>query len=64
MKFKMKFNYSCEFDVTEDEVKLIKNKINDEFISGLTDEINDMFLAGDGRTEAGMISNFNYEVEE
>lgn len=64
MKFKIKFNYSCEFNVTEDEVKLIKNKINNEFITDLTDEINDIFLSDDGRTEAGMISNFNYEVEE
>lgn len=60
----MKFNYHCELDVTEDEAKLIKNRINDEFIFGLTEEINEIFLSDDGRTEAGMISNFDYEVEE
>ena len=43
----------------------IKKRFDDEnTIAEMTEEVNEIFLADDGRTEVGMISNFNYEVEK
>ena len=65
MILKIKFNYACEIQVSEEEMLNIKKNIDDEdSILGITDHVNEIFLADDGRTEVGMISNFNYEVEE
>ena len=65
MIFKIKFNYACEIQVSEEEMVNIKKNMDDEnSILGITDSVNEIFLADDGRTEVGMISNFNYEVEK
>ena len=65
MILKIKFNYACEIQVSEEEMLNIKKNLDDEdSILGITDDVNEIFLADDGRTEVGMISNFNYEVEE
>ena len=64
MKIKIKFNYTCEIQVSEEEILQVKKNLDDEnVIFAITEDINEIFLSGDGRTEAGMISDFNYEVE-
>lgn len=65
MILKLKFNYACEVQVSEEEMVNIKKNMDDEnSISEITNYVNEIFLADDGRTEVGMISNFNYEVRE
>lgn len=65
MILKLKFNYACEVQVSEEEMLNMKKNIDDEnSISEITEHVNEFFLTGDGRTEVGMISNFNYEVEK
>ena len=65
MILKIKFNYVCEVQVSEEEMVNIKKNMDDEnSISEITEHVNEIFLADDGRTETGMISNFNYEVEK
>ncbi|WP_040397606.1 hypothetical protein [Anaerococcus senegalensis] len=65
MILKIKFNYACEVQVSEEEMVNIKKSFDDEdVIFELTEDVNEIFLADDGRTEVGMISNFNYEVEK
>lgn len=65
MILKIKFNYACEVQVSEEEMLGIKKNLDDEnSISEITEHVNEIFLADDGRTEVGMISNFNYEVEK
>ena len=64
MKIKIKFNYACEIQASEEEILQVKKNLDDEnAIFAITEDINENFLSGDGRTEAGMISDFNYEVE-
>ena len=64
MKIKINFNYTYEIHASEEEINNITKNLDDEnTIFELTENINDIFLSGDGRTEAGMISNFNYEVK-
>lgn len=64
MKIKINFNYTCEIHVSKEEINNITKNLDDEnTIFELTENINDIFLSDDGRTEAGMISNFNYEVK-
>lgn len=65
MILKIKFNYACEVQVSEEEMVNIKKNFDDEnSIVEITEKVNEIFLADDGRTEVGMISNFNYEVEK
>lgn len=64
MRAKIKFNYACEMEISEEEAKLYEDKFNDDYISGLTWDINKKFLFGDLRTEAGGVFDFTYEVEE
>ena len=65
MILKIKFNYACEVQVSEEEMVNIKKSFDDEnTIAEITEHVNEIFLADDGRTEVGMISNFNYEVEK
>lgn len=65
MILKIKFNYAYEVQVSEEEILEIKKNIDDEnSISKITEHVNEIFLADDGRTEKCMISNFNYEVEK
>lgn len=65
MILKIKFNYACEVQVSEEEMINIKKKFDDENATfEITEHVNEIFLADDGRTEVGMISNFNYEVED
>lgn len=65
MILKIKFNYACEVQISEEEMVNIKKNLNDEnTISEITEQVNEIFLADDGRTEMGKISNFNYEVEK
>lgn len=64
MKIKIKFNYACEIQASEEEILQVKKNLDDEnAIFAITEDINEIFLSGDGRTEAGVISDFNYEVE-
>lgn len=64
MKIKINFNYTCEIHASKEEINNITKNLDDEnTIFELTENINDIFLSGDGRTEAGMISNFNYEAK-
>lgn len=64
MKIKINFNYTCEIYASKEEINNITKNLDDEnTIFELTENINDIFLSDDGRTEAGMISNFNYEVK-
>ncbi|MDU3212153.1 hypothetical protein [Anaerococcus sp.] len=61
MILKIKFNYACEVQASEEEIVNIKKNMDDEnSISEITEHVNEIFLANDGRTEVGMISNFNY----
>lgn len=65
MIVKLKFNYACEVQVSEEEMINIKKNLDDEnAIVEITEQVNEIFLADDGRTEVGIISNFNYEVEK
>lgn len=65
MKIKIKFNYACEIQASEEEILKVKENLDDEnAVFEIIEDINEIFLSGDGRTEAGMISNFNYEVKE
>lgn len=65
MILKINFNYACEIQVSEEELLNIKKNIDDEnAIVEITEHVNEIFLSDDGRTEVGMISNFNYEVEK
>lgn len=64
-KLKVKFTYECEIEVKPEELEILKKNLNDqENIDGLVEEINEIFLTGDGRTEAGTVTNYTFEVEE
>lgn len=65
MILKIKFNYACEVQISEEEMVNIKKNFDDEEVFfELTEHVNEFFLADDGRTEVGMISNFIYEEEK
>ena len=64
-KLKAKFTYECEIEVKPEELEILNKNLNDqENIDGLVKEINEIFLTGDGRTESGGITEYNFEVEE
>lgn len=64
-KLKVKFTYECEIEVKPEELEILKKNLNDqENIDGLVKDINEIFLTGDGRTEAGAVTNYTFEVEE
>ncbi len=64
-KLKAKFTYECEIEVKPEELEILKKNLNDQRnIDGLVEEINEIFLTGDGRTEAGAVTNYTFEVEE
>ena len=64
-KLKVKFTYECEIEVKPEELEMLnKNLNNQENIDGLVEEINEIFLVGDGRTAAGAVTNYTFEVEE
>lgn len=63
-KLKVKFIYECEIEIKSEELELLsKNLNNQENIDNLAKDINEMFLTGDGRTEAGAITDFTFEVK-
>lgn len=63
-KLKVKFTYECEIEVKPEELEILnKNLNNQKNIDGLVEEINDIFLVRDGRTEAGAVTNYIFEVE-
>lgn len=64
MKLKVSFKYDCEITLKDDEVINIKKRLDENYADELTRGINEMLLAGDGRTEIGCISDFKYKVEE
>lgn len=64
MKVKVSFKYECEITLKDDEVIKIKERLDESYADELTRGINEMLLAGDGRTEAGFVSDFKYKVEE
>lgn len=64
-KLKAKFTYECEIEVKPEELEILnKNLNNQENIDGLVEDINKIFLTGDGRTEAGAVTNYTFEVED
>lgn len=64
-KLKAKFTYECEIEVKPEELEILKKNLNDqENIDGLVEDINEIFLTGDGRTEAGAVTNYTFEVGE
>ena len=64
-KLKVKFTYECEIEVKPEELEILKKNINDQRnIDGLVEEINEIFLTGDGRTEAGAVTNYTFEVKD
>lgn len=63
-KLKVKFTYECEIEVKPEELEILKKNLNDqENIDGLVEDINEIFLTRDGRTEAGAVTNYTFEVE-
>lgn len=62
MKLKIKFKYECQLDINEEEAKKLKEKL-ELFRVLLNEEVNKIFLQNDGRTEAGSVTDFEYEVE-
>lgn len=66
MKLKCEFTYKCELEAKKEEIEIIKRKYaeKERFAEDLLNEINSFFLADDGRTEAGMITDFKIEVED
>lgn len=64
MKLKLSFKYECEITLKDDEVIKIKERLDENYADELTRGINEMLLAGDGRTESGCVSDFKYKVEE
>ena len=64
-KLKVKFTYECEVEVKPEELEMLNTNLNNqENIDGLVEEINEIFLVGDGRTEAWAVTNYTFEVEE
>lgn len=65
MKLKCEFTYKCEIEVTKEEIEIIKRKYaeKERITEDLLNEINSFFLADDGRTEVGMITDFKIEEE-
>lgn len=64
-KLKVKFTYECEIEVKPEEIEILNRNINaQENIDSLVEEINGIFLVGDGRTEAGAVTNYTFEVEK
>lgn len=64
MKVKVSFKYDCEITLKDDEVINIKKRLDENYADELTRGINEMLLAGDGRTEVGCVSDFKYKVED
>lgn len=66
MKLKCEFTYKCELEATKEEIKIIKGKYaeKERFMNDLASEVNDFFLINDGRTEAGMVTDFKIEVKD
>ena len=64
MKVKVSFKYDCEITLKDDEVIKIKERLDENYADELTRGINEMLLAGDGRTESGCVSDFKYKVED
>lgn len=64
MKVKVSFKYECEVTIKDNEILKFKEGLDDEnYAYEITRGLNEMFLAGDGRTEAGGVSDFKYKVE-
>lgn len=65
MKLKINFKYKCEIDIKPEELEKVRKNLNDQKnVDVLSDEINEIFLTGDGRTESGGITEYSFEVEE
>lgn len=65
MRLKIEFKYQCEVEIKEEEVKNLKDNLKyRDVISYFSDEINQVFLQDDGRTEAGRVVDFDYKLEE
>lgn len=65
MKLKVKFKYKCEIDIKPEELEMLEKNLNDQRnIDVLSDDINEIFLTGDGRTESGGITEYSFEAEE
>lgn len=64
-KLKVKFTYECEIEVKPEELEILNKNLNDqENIDRLAEDINEIFLIRDGRTEAGAVTYYTFEVRE
>lgn len=64
-KLKAKFTYECEIEIKSEELELLSESISDQKnIDNLTKNINEIFLIGDGREEAGAVTDYTFEVEK
>ena len=63
-KLEVKFTYECEIYVAEEKLgSLTENIESRKIIDGLTDNINEIFLIGNGRIGTGGITEYTFEVE-
>lgn len=64
VKFDFIHNMKKQMEEMPEELEILKRNLNDqENIDGLVENINEIFLTGDGRTEAGAVTNYTFEVE-
>lgn len=65
MRLKIKFEYECQLEIDANEAKNFRGSVTPEFFTvELAEKVNEFFLQNDGRTEVGIITDFEYEVEE
>lgn len=63
-KIKVKFTYEFEIEIKPEELELLSKNINkQENIDNLTKDMNEIFLMGDGRAEAGTVTDYTFEVK-
>lgn len=64
MKLTVEFKYACEIEIKPEETKRMTEQLNDsEFRDYTLTRLNDIFLLDDGRTEAGTITDFKYQIK-
>lgn len=64
MKLTVEFKYACEIEIKPEEAKRMTEQLNDsEFRDYTLTRLNDIFLSNDGRTEAGTIKDFKYQIK-
>lgn len=65
MRLKIEFKYQCEVEIKEEEVKNLKDNLKYRDVkSYFSEEVNQVFLQGDGRNEWGEVVDFDYKLED